>query len=154
MKSRQDDDGRSVRGLGSHIIQPYLRVCVCLCVCVCVRMLTQTFQTITHTLSSSPCEAGSLSLSLGSSGGQHAPLSQVGVQSVENAELLFRLKHQQLLQHLARIRTPARQQLKCDHDGNKSVKKLTNLELPHFPTTLKKLEKLRSNKSSSSYEPK
>lgn len=71
-------------------------------------MLTQTFQTITHTLSSRrPVKPAGLSSSLGgSSWGEHAPLSQVGVQSVENAELLFRLKHQQLLQHLARVRSP------------------------------------------------
>lgn len=53
----------------------------------------------------------SLQLSL-SSRGQYVPLSQVILQCVENAELLFRLKHQQLLQQLARVRAPARQRLK------------------------------------------
>lgn len=32
-----------------------------------------------------------------SSRGQYVPVSQMGLQHVENAELLFRLKHQQLL---------------------------------------------------------
>lgn len=77
---------------------PYLRVCVCV---------------HAYSLQWSLCEASGLSLSLGSSGsrGEHAPLSQVGVQSVEDAELLFRLKHHQLLQHLTWIWAPARQQL-------------------------------------------
>lgn len=53
----------------------------------------------------------SLHLSLGSRG-QYVPLSQVILQRVENAELLFRLKHQQLLQQLAGVRSPARQRSK------------------------------------------
>lgn len=53
----------------------------------------------------------SLHLSLGSRG-QYVPLSQVILQRVKNAELLFRLKHQQLLQQLARVRSPARHQSK------------------------------------------
>lgn len=32
MKSRQDDDGHSASGLGSHTIKPYLGACVPVCV--------------------------------------------------------------------------------------------------------------------------
>lgn len=45
----------------------------------------------------------SLGLGGGGGGGQHAPLSQLGVQGVEDAELLLGLEHQQLLQHLAGV---------------------------------------------------
>lgn len=53
------------------------------------------------------CEAR-LSFSLDASRGQYVPLSQVGLQRVEDAELLLGLKHQQLLQHFARVGPPAR----------------------------------------------
>ena len=66
-----------------------------MCVCLCAHAYTKLSQP-SHTAQSSSCE---LSLGLG----QHAPLSQVGVQSVEDAELLLGLKHQQLLQHLAGV---------------------------------------------------
>lgn len=73
----------------------------------CVYMLTPTLKTISHTPQSWPCGGGALSLGLGSSRREHAPVSQVGLQVVENGELLFRLKQQQLLQHLAGVRTSA-----------------------------------------------
>lgn len=44
-----------------------------------------------------------------SRGGDHAPVSQVGVQRVEDAELLLGLKHHQLLQQLTGVRAPDRQ---------------------------------------------
>lgn len=91
----QGDDGCSAGGQGSQTVQPFLRVCVPACMCTCLHKPCEPSHT--HTLQSSPCEADGLSFSLVSSRGQHVPLSQVGVQSVENAELLFRLKHQQLL---------------------------------------------------------
>lgn len=99
----------ALRGLRSHTVQVYLKS---VCVCACVHAYTNFPEPPhTHTLQSSPCEAGGPSFGLGGGRGEHAPLSQVGVQSVEDAELLFRLKHQQLLQHLAGVRSPERQRL-------------------------------------------
>lgn len=43
-------------------------------------------------------------------GGQHAPVPQVGVQRVEDVELLLGLQLQQLLQNLAGVWTSARDQ--------------------------------------------
>lgn len=97
-----DDDGISAGGPRSHT-EPSLK-CVCVPVCLC--MLTFNFHSVTT--HNPPPQRLHLSLC---SRGQYVPLSQVILQRVEDAELLFRLKHQQLLQQLARVRAPARQRL-------------------------------------------
>lgn len=78
-------------------------MCVCLCVCACSR---------SHATAPRPPPPPPpprrLHLSLGSRG-QYVPLSQVVLQRVEDAELLFGLKQQQLLQQLAGVRAPATQ---------------------------------------------
>lgn len=75
------------------------KVCVCLCVCACSR----------STSSASPPPPLSAA-SLGSRG-QYVPLPQLVLQRVEDAELLFRLKQQQLLQQLAGVGAPATQRV-------------------------------------------
>lgn len=100
--SQLDDNGIAAGGPSSHT-SPYLK-CVCVCAPVCLYMLTfNSHGMAIH--SHHPLRSLHLSLS---SRGQYVPLSQVILQRVENAELLFRLKHQQLLQQLARVRSPAR----------------------------------------------
>lgn len=74
----------------------------------CVYMLTPTLKTVLHAPGSSPCGGGAASLGLDSSRWQDALVSQVGLQSMEDAELLLRLEQQQLLQHFAGVRTSAR----------------------------------------------
>lgn len=94
-----DDDGINLQEARVHTLR-LPKVCVCLCVCACSRSAS--------TASRPPPPPRRLHLSLGSRG-QYVPLSQVILQRVEDAELLFRLKHQQLLQQLARVGAPARQ---------------------------------------------
>lgn len=97
-----DDDGISAGGPRSHT-EPSLK---CVCACVFVHAHVQLPQR--HHTQPPPPQRLHLSLC---SRGQYVPLSQVILQRVEDAELLFRLKHQQLLQQLARVRAPARQRL-------------------------------------------
>lgn len=75
------------------------------CMRACVYMLTPTLKTVSHVPRSSPCGGGAASLGLDSSRWEHALVSQVGLQSMEDAELLLRLEQQQLLQHFAGVRT-------------------------------------------------
>lgn len=78
------------------------------CMRACVYMLTPTLKTVSHAPRSSPCGGGAASLGLDSSRWEDALVSQVGLQSMEDAKLLLRLEQQQLLQHFAGVRTSAR----------------------------------------------
>lgn len=78
------------------------------CMRACVYMLTPTLKTVSHPPRSSPCGGGAASLGLDSSRWEDALVSQVGLQSMEDAKLLLRLEQQQLLQHFAGVRTSAR----------------------------------------------